>query len=53
MDTYTNLDVKTAICSKDYGGFMSQKLVQKIVDKIVSRMQQKVDMITKVSQTKH
>ena len=35
MNQYTELDIDAAICSKDYGAFMSHGLVKKIVDKII------------------
>ena len=48
METYTSLDLKTQICSKDYGTFMSKDNVACIVGKIV-KMQEKVKQISEVS----
>ena len=49
MNQYTELDLEAAICSKDYGSLMSQKLVKKLVDKIIKKQQSNVKMIAEVS----
>lgn len=39
MNSYTELDIEAAVCSKDYGDFMSMGLVKKLADKIMVKHQ--------------